>query len=210
MFIGSAANRGKEGAEHAMAGQPAHIPRLETIRLVLDAHRLEDFEALCALWADPDVVRHIGGRPSTRHESWVRLLRYSGSWPLLGFGFWAVRERATGRYIGDLGFHDVCRDIEPSIFGIPEAGWVLSPSAHGQGFAGEALAAALGWLDAKPEHGASVCLISPSNAASIRLAERHGYHLQATIPYMEQPTLLLRRPQNPSTAKREREGPITK
>jgi RimJ/RimL family protein N-acetyltransferase len=177
-----------------MAGQPEHVPRIETARLVLDAHRLEDFEPLCALWADPDVVRHIGGRPNTRHECFARLLRYSGSWPLLGYGFWAVREKSTGRFIGDLGFHDVCRDIKPSIFGIPEAGWVLCPSAHGQRFATEALAAALAWLDEKPEYPESVCLISPANAASIRLAERHGYRLQATPIFMDQPTLLLRRP----------------
>jgi RimJ/RimL family protein N-acetyltransferase len=177
-----------------MAGQPADIPRLETARLVLDAHGLQDFEPLCALWADPEVVRHIGGRPNTRHECWSRLLRYSGSWPLLGFGFWAVREKSTGRFIGDLGFHDVCRDLEPSIFGIPEAGWVLSPSAQGQGFAGEALAAALAWLDGGTGHEVSVCLISPDNAASVRLAERHGYRLQAHVAFMEKPTLLLRRP----------------
>jgi RimJ/RimL family protein N-acetyltransferase len=183
-----------------MADQPPHTPRIETARLVLDGHGLEDFEPLCALWADPDVVRHIGGRPNMRHECFMRLLRYSGSWPLLGYGFWAVREKSSGRFIGDLGFHDVCRDLTPSIFGIPEAGWVLSPSAQGQGYANEVLAAALAWLDAKPEHQASVCLISPENAASIRLANRHGYRLQSTTTSMDHPTLLLKRPRNPSTA----------
>ncbi len=168
--------------------------RIETSRLVLDAHRREDFEALCALWADPQVVRHIGGRPSTRHESWQRLLRYHGYWPLLGYGFWAVREKAGGRYIGDIGFHDVCREIEPSIFGIPEAGWVLAPSAHGQGFANEALAAALSWLDTEAAHPASVCLIAPGNAASIRLADRHGFGGRRTVRFMNEDTLLFQRP----------------
>ncbi len=167
--------------------------RIETRRLVLDGHRREDFEALCALWADPEVVRHIGGRPSTREESWARLLRYAGFWPVLGYGFWAVREKETGRYIGNVGFHDMCREIEPSIFGIPEAGWVLAPWAHGKGFAGEALAAALAWLDAQTEHGASVCLISPDNGASIRLAERHGFGDVQTVGFMGSDTLLMRR-----------------
>jgi len=167
--------------------------RIETERLVLDGHRAEDFEALCALWAEPEVVRHISGRPNTRHECWMRLLRYHGFWPLLGYGFWAVREKATGRFMGDLGFHDVCREIEPSIFGIPEAGWVLAPWAHGHGFAGEALAAALGWLDAETDHGSSVCLISPGNEASVRLAEHHGFGGQTIARFMDQDTLLLRR-----------------
>jgi RimJ/RimL family protein N-acetyltransferase len=176
-----------------MAGQAV---RIETGRLVLDGHRREDFEALCELWADPEVVRHIGGRPSTRQESWVRLLRYAGFWPLLGYGYWAVREKATGRYMGNVGFHDMCRDIEPSIFGIPEAGWVLAPWAHGQGFAGEALAAALAWLDGETSHTASVCLIAPGNTASIRLAERHGYGETRMVRFMEAETLLMRRGQN--------------
>jgi RimJ/RimL family protein N-acetyltransferase len=167
--------------------------RIETERLVLDGHRVEDFETLCALWAEPEVVRHIGGRPNTRHECWMRLLRYHGFWPLLGYGFWAVREKATGRFMGDLGFHDVCREIEPSIFGIPEAGWVLAPWAQGRGFAGEALAAALGWLDAETEHAFSVCLISPGNSASVRLAQRHGFGEQSIARFMDHDTLLLRR-----------------
>jgi RimJ/RimL family protein N-acetyltransferase len=167
--------------------------RIETRRLVLDAHRLEDFDDLCTRWADPAVVRHIGGRPSTRQESWARLLRYAGFWPLLGYGFWAMREKSTGRCIGEIGFHDMCRDIEPSIFGIPEAGWVLSPDAHGPGYAGEALAAALAWLDGQTRHAASVCLISPDNTASIRLAERHGYGAKRVVRFMEQDTLLMRR-----------------
>ncbi|MEW7001647.1 GNAT family N-acetyltransferase [Serratia ureilytica] len=44
-------------------------PTLVTERLRLDAHRLDDFESLAALWADPLVVRYIGGTPRDR-EDW--------------------------------------------------------------------------------------------------------------------------------------------
>ncbi len=176
--------------------------RIETRRLILDAHCLEDFEALCALWSDPVVVRHIGGRPSTRQESWSRLQRYRGNWAIRGYGFWAVREKSTARYLGDIGFKDNCRDVEPSIFGVPEAGWVLAPSAHGQGFASEALAAALAWLDEETSHPSSVCLISPANAASIRLAEKHGYRLQTAVWFDDHDTILMSRPR-PSLSRHE-------
>jgi RimJ/RimL family protein N-acetyltransferase len=167
--------------------------RIETERLVLDGHGVSDFEALCALWADPLVVRHIGGTPSTRTESWARLLRYRGGWALRGFGFWAMREKAGGRFVGDIGFKDSCREIEPSIFGLPEAGWVVAPCAQGKGYASEALAAALGWLDRQSEHPLSVCLIAPQNAVSIRLASRHGYGQATTVLFEGEATLLLRR-----------------
>jgi RimJ/RimL family protein N-acetyltransferase len=155
-------------------------PRIETARLLLDGHRCQDFAALAALWADPEVTRQIGRPPSDRQESWMRLLRYRGLWPLLGYGYWAVREKATGAFIGDLGFADFHRPLDPPIDGTPEAGWALSRAAHGRGYATEALMAALSWLDATGYYPRSVCLIGPENRASIRVAEKAGYRLERT------------------------------
>jgi RimJ/RimL family protein N-acetyltransferase len=168
--------------------------RIETERLILDAHTIDDFDALAAMWADPEVVRHITGRPSSAQDSWMRLLRYGGMWPLLGYGYWAVREKSSGRFVGDLGFADFRRQIEPTIAGLPEAGWVFATWAHRRGFAGEALAAALTWLDGNVPIARSVCLISPKNEASIRLAERNGYGDGLMISFSGEPTLLLSRP----------------
>ena len=114
-------------------------PVLETPRLRLRPHRVEDFEALANLWADPAVTRFIG-KPSTREESWARLLRYGGLWPLLGFGYWAVEDRETGAYLGDVGFADFHRALDPAPPALPEIGWVLAPAAHGRGLATEAAA----------------------------------------------------------------------
>ncbi len=169
------------------------VPRLETSRLVLDAHRAEDFEALAAMWADPEVTHHIGGRPASRQESWFRLLRYRGLWPLLGFGYWAVREKSSGRYMGDVGFADFCRGFTPSIDGIPEAGWIFAPWSHGRGFASEAVFAALAWLDGQAEFEESVCLIAAENLASCRLAQRHGFGSPTTVTFMERDAPLFRR-----------------
>jgi len=45
-------------------------PTVETTRLKLRAHTLADFPDSFAMWADPDVTRFIGGKPSTKEESW--------------------------------------------------------------------------------------------------------------------------------------------
>ncbi|MBZ4138412.1 GNAT family N-acetyltransferase, partial [Escherichia fergusonii] len=71
--------------------------------LILRAHRLDDFEALHSLWTQPAVYEFISGKPSTREASWGRLLKYAGLWTLNGYGFWAVEDKATGRYVGDIG-----------------------------------------------------------------------------------------------------------
>jgi RimJ/RimL family protein N-acetyltransferase len=106
-------------------------PPIDTARLTLRGHKAGDIDESAALWADPMVVRHIGGRPFSREESWTRLLRYAGHWALLGFGYWVVRERSSGRFVGEVGLADYRRDLVPAIEGTPEAGWVLAPWAHG-------------------------------------------------------------------------------
>jgi RimJ/RimL family protein N-acetyltransferase len=164
--------------------------RLETARLILDAHVAADYESIASLWSDPLIVRHISGRPSTPQDSWMRLLRYGGLWPLLGYGYWAVREKATGWYAGEIGFADFHRDCHPPIRGIPEAGWLIASWAQGRGYASEALGAALAWLDSVPSFDRSCCLIAPQNKVSVHLARKHGYSNCAMIRFNGEDCLL--------------------
>ncbi len=151
-------------------------PRLlETDRLVLAPHRLEDFEDSLRMWSDPAVTLHIGGRPSTEEEVWARLQRYAGIWALLGYGYWVVRERGTGAFVGEIGFADFRRAIEPPFGDAPEIGWALVPQAWGRGLATEAVGAATRWADAAFGQRRTVCMIQPENTASRRVAERCGY-----------------------------------
>jgi RimJ/RimL family protein N-acetyltransferase len=101
-------------------------PPLDTGRLRLRAHRAEDFEDSAGMWSDPVVVRHIGGRPQSPEEVWTRLLRYAGLWSLLGYGYWIAHDRETGRFLGEIGFADYKRDIEPSLGAVPECGWAFA------------------------------------------------------------------------------------
>ena len=45
------------------------VPVLETERLKLRGHRVEDLANCAAMWADPVVVRHTVGKPLTEEES---------------------------------------------------------------------------------------------------------------------------------------------
>ena len=156
-------------------------PEIETDRLILRGHRRDDFPALAAMWADPEVTRFISGRPATEHESWMRYLRYAGHWIVMGYGFWAIIRKDTGAFIGEIGFSDFKRPIDLPVRGLPEAGWAFERPAHGQGFAGEALAACLAWADKVARFPLTTCLIEPANAASIRLAQGAGYARTSTI-----------------------------
>ena len=152
-----------------------NIPTLETQRLRLRPHRPEDLAACTAMWADPSVTRYIGGRPFTREEVWARLLRYAGHWRWMGYGFWVIEERLSERFVGEIGLADFKRDMEPTLDVGPEAGWALAPSAHGRGFATEALLKVTHWNDQRTG-GAIACVIHPDNGASIRVAGKCGFH----------------------------------
>ncbi len=151
------------------------VPVIETDRLILRGHRIEDFPALAAIWGDPAVSRFVGGKPSTREECWARLLRYAGHWQLLGYGFWAVQWKHRAGLIGDVGFANWEREISPPLDGLPEGGWVLSTEAHGRGVATEAVNAALAWMDEHFGATTTACIIGPDNAASIRVSQKVGY-----------------------------------
>ncbi|MEA2718891.1 MAG: hypothetical protein QOJ39_755 [Candidatus Eremiobacteraeota bacterium] len=161
---------------------------IETERLILRGHRPADLAESAAIWADPVVTRHIGGVPLTREAVWGKLLRYAGHWAWLGYGYWAIEERTTRALIGEVGFADGRREMEPSLDGMPEIGWALASNAHGKGLGTEAVRAALAWFDARPEATRTACIIHPENVASLRIADRFGYRIFAHTTYKDQPT----------------------
>lgn len=169
------------------------IRMIETERLILRPHRLDDFDAVAAMWADPDVVRHIGGTPFTREESWHRLARYAGLWSLLGRGLFAVIERASGRFVGEVGLARFERGLGAWFDTADEAAWVLGAAVHGRGYAAEAMRAALADHDARTGGARAVCIIHPDNDASLRLAAKLGFAAFGEAAYKGAPVILLER-----------------
>lgn len=128
-----------------------------------------------------------------REDAWRRALTGAGFWGVLGIGLWTVERRSGSQTIGHVGFFDFQRDMEPSIAGKPEMGWIFHRDAQGQGFATEACQAVLSWFG---EHFGDVplwALISPGNDASMKLAARLGFVCQPDGTYRGKPeTIWLR------------------
>ena len=168
-------------------------PVLETARLRLRGFRAEDFDAWFAFTRTPAFYRYLSPEAMPAEELWKLLLRSAGHWVIMGFGFWAVEEKATGRFVGGVGFLHLLRAIEPPLGDAPEIGWVLDPAVHGRGYASEAVAAALAWGENYFGPVRTVCIIHPENEPSRRLAAKFGYHEYVRATYHGEPIVLLER-----------------
>lgn len=164
-----------------------------TERMRLRRHSIADFGHSAALWSDADVVRYISGKPSTRSESWSRLLRYIGHWQALAFGYWVVEDRLTGQFLGEVGLADYKRDMTPPLGPWPEIGWVMAPQAQGRGLASEAVAAALEWSDRMLAAERTVCIIDPEHSVSLRVAAKNGFVERSTGEIGGSPVVVMER-----------------
>lgn len=157
---------------------------LETDRLILRGWTNEDFEPYAKMCADPEIMRYIGGRTFDRLEAWRHMAFLVGHWTLLGYGHWAVEEKATGKFAGRLGFQN------PVGWPAFEIGWTLGREFWGKGYATEGARRALeyGFDELDKDH--IISLIHPENKNSIRVAERLGEKLEGKTELMGHDVLI--------------------
>lgn len=144
------------------------VPVLETERLRLREICPDDVEAYCALCADAEVMRHLGGQPWDEQTAWRHLAMLIGHWTLRGYGSWAVEEKASGDFLGRVGF------IHPAGWPEFEMGWALARASWGRGFATEAASAAKRYAFEEMGRSEFISLIAPGNVASQRVAQKLG------------------------------------
>ena len=148
-------------------------PTLTTERLILRGLTMADWEPYAAMWADPQVTTFIGGTPRPRDVAWLKFGQAAGMWCLVGYGNWAVIDRADGAFLGVAGLSDFKRGVA-ELDGAPEAGWAFAAASWGRGIASEAIGTVTGWADAAGI-AETRCMIDHANIASAKVAARCGY-----------------------------------
>ena len=146
--------------------------RLETERLLLRMWREDDFEPYAKMCADPEVMRYLGGNIFDRPQVWRHMAFLVGHWHLLGYGHWVVEEKATGDFVGRIGF------MNPDGWPAFEIGWTLGRQFWGKGYATEGGRKALEYAFNELDMDHVISLIHPDNLGSIRVAERLGEKLE--------------------------------
>ena len=162
------------------------IPTLETERLRLRGIRGSDFENYAALYADPEVTRFMGNNGETwdRGRAWRHMAFAVGHWQLEGFGPWVAEEKASGSFLGVIGFW------EPATWPGFELAYHLARRHWGQGYATEAGKAALAHAFTVWQRNHVMSLVNPANHASIRVAERIGERLEGRIDHFGRQMLI--------------------
>ena len=153
------------------AGERVQV--LETERLALRWWRLDDDEAMFAIFRDPALYEHLRSKPHTSIDQ-VRawLGREVDAAPRRGFGHWAVIEKASGAIVGSCGFR---AGFTPDEL---EVGFNIARPSQGRGYATEIATACV-------RHGLEamgtariLSLTSPANAPARRVLEKSGLALR--------------------------------
>src|SRR5262245_53530094 len=120
---------------------------IETPRLLLRPHRVDDFEGYAALLAEAEPATSYALPSFSREDAWARLLRFIGHWTVFKYGLFLAEDRASGRIVAEIGIARFERAVDPRCEGMPEAGWRVAQRMRGRGVAKEAMAATLAWFD---------------------------------------------------------------
>lgn len=136
---------------------------IETVRCTVRPFLESDLEDLSGILSDPEVMKYLEP-PFAPEKSRSFLFRYGICRnPLI----WAVEIRNSGELAGYLIFHPFDQDSY-------EIGWVLRKSLWRQGFAGELTDVLISYAK-KLNLKALVIECDPNQAASVRIAVRHGF-----------------------------------
>lgn len=154
---------------------------LTTPRLHLRAIAVADAPFVLALVNDPAFILNIGDRNIRTLDAAERYIE-SGPWTRPagpGIGLRLVQRRGTSEAIG------ICGLLKRDVLDAPDIGFAFLPAHRSQGFAFEAASAVLEDARARLGHRRILAIVSPGNAASIRLLERLGLRRERTVRLSE-------------------------
>lgn len=169
-------------------GAQAWLPdELQTDRLVLTRIRNEDFDDLCHLHQNQQVMATLGGVRSPEMTAAI-LKRLVAHWAAHGFGLWLLRDKASGRFAGRGGLQHVSVGGHNEV----EVAYALMPEFWGRGLATEFAAASVRVGFEQLQRADLVCFTLHTNRASQRVMEKVGFRYERDVVHADLPHVLYR------------------
>ncbi|MEP0545656.1 MAG: GNAT family N-acetyltransferase [Rhodothermales bacterium] len=152
---------------------------IETERLVLRHQTEDDAPFVLGLMNDPDWLRHIGDR-GVRTVADARAYIRDGAVAMYaqhGIGLYLVEAKRRRVPVG------VCGLLRRATFDDVDLGFALAPEHRGRGYAREAAAATVAYGRDVLGLDRIAAIVSPGNAASVRLLEGLGFAFERPFTY---------------------------
>ena len=163
------------------------IDEIHTARLLLSRPHPDDWENFLLMHQDPKVMATLGGlRADAEIRSWFE--RTLARWEKHGYGWWIVRDPASGAFLGRGGLANVVVEDKNEV----EVGYGFLPELWGRGLATELAreSVRVGFHSlALPE---LVSFTQVTNLASRRVMEKAGFHYERDFTYFNLPHVLYR------------------
>jgi len=150
-----------------------------TERLILRPFVLDDAPFILRLLNEPSFIENITDKGVRTLEQAAEYLAQGplASYAIHGHGLWLVQHRTTTNPMGMCGL--IRRDSLEEV----DLGIALCPEFWGLGYAREAAEACVAWGRDHLGLGGLLAIVSPGNAASIRLLEALAFHRTGTMTY---------------------------
>lgn len=149
---------------------------LETERLLFREHELADLEAFCAMEADPEVRRWVGGQPRSREAAEEKFRRVYLQPIRNRLGMWATVFKPENRYIGYCGVYAGSKPGEGTL------GYYLARDYWGRGLASEAARAFVDFAFRDLGLTRIISSVEAGNDVSKHILEKLGFHLEWREP----------------------------
>jgi len=164
------------------------LEQRRTERLLLNRMRPADFDDLARMYCDERVMATLGGVLLSEEETRRRLGLLLAHWDEHGFGWWVLRDAATGQFVGRGGLRYYVLDGRTEV----EVGYGLMPEYWGKGLATELAreSVRVGFTVLRVPELVSFTL--PDNRGSRRVMEKAGFRYERDIVHADLPHVLYR------------------
>ena len=142
-------------------------------------------DGLCAMNSEPDVMRYILGRPQTRAETEVGVLRAKARWASFGYSWWSFIETASGELVGAGCLQNLRREAvpDPDPMCPMEIGWRLRRDRWHLGLATEAANAMANYAFGNLMIDPLLAVCEPENRASRAVMMKLGMRYRGLEPW---------------------------
>jgi [ribosomal protein S5]-alanine N-acetyltransferase len=170
------------------------VDAFRTERLIAERLRDEHFDELRRMHRDPRVMATLtpAGGPNggvlSDEETRRFLRRHLAHWDLHGYGLWAFRDRAAGRFVGRAGLYNTHVGGNDEV----ELAYALMAEYWNRGLATEMAEEILSVAFEKLGMADVICFTLKTNRASQRVMEKTGFKYERDVVHAGQPHVLYR------------------